>query len=173
MSITTAVGLFENPAGATAAVRALRDDGFADDQIGLITRQQPDEAAHTEEHTGLANDPTHTRWEEGTGIGAAAGAITGAGLGLAVLSGLIPPLGPIIAGGALVALIASAGGGATVGIIVGGLIGLGIPEEEAVEYHGELEAGRTVVACAAGARYAEAVAIMRHYGAIVRAEALK
>lgn len=128
---------------ADAAVRDLRAAGLSEANIGLMSQSNKEGA--TTPRSGLPNDPTESRWEEGTGIGAATGAATGVGLGLAVAAGLLPPLGPLIAGGALVALIASAGAGATVGTLVGGLIGLGIPEDEATYYEDELKTGRTLV----------------------------
>jgi len=163
---TTAVGVFESRAAAAEAVRALRSAGFEDSRLGVVARND-----HQGDHTGLKDDPTGTRWEEGTGIGAAAGAATGLGLGLAVAAGLIPAVGPVIAGGALMAVIASAGAGATVGTVVGGLIGLGIPEEEATYYEGEFRTGRTLVTVQAGDRYDEAVHVLRRYGAIERSAA--
>jgi uncharacterized protein (TIGR02271 family) len=62
-------------------------------------------------------------------------------------------------------VLASAAGGAAVAGIVGALIGLGIPEEEARYYEGEVKAGRTLVTVKADNRYAEAEAILRRYGA--------
>jgi hypothetical protein len=137
-----ATGVFSSYVEARQAIEALRRAGYRDDQIGVLG---PNERRHEEPRSGLPNDPTHTRWEEGTGIGAATGGIAGLGLGAAIAAGLISPLGPVLAGGTLVALLASAGAGATVGTVVGGLIGLGIPEEEAHWYASELEAGRVVV----------------------------
>lgn len=138
----TAFGVFPDRASAGRAVDALRRAGYADDQIGLLG---PGDSTLPGERSGLENDPTHTRWEEGTGIGAAAGGLAGLGFGAAVAAGLIPAIGPVIAGGTLVALLASAGAGATVGTVVGGLAGLGVPEDEARYYAGELEAGRVLV----------------------------
>lgn len=166
MNTMTAVGTFTDRSDAVAAVRELRDAGFTESQIGLITKREP--TTDSGERTGLQDDPTHTRWEEGAGIGAAAGALTGTGLGLAVLAGVIPPLGPVVAGGALVALLASAGGGAAVGTVVGGLVGLGIPEDEAVMYEGDVTAGRTLVAVSAGPRNVEAVGVLRRHNGNVR-----
>ena len=60
-------------------------------------------------------------------------------------AGLLPPLGPVIAGGTLVALLASAGADAVAGTAVGGILGLGIPEDHARIYEGELRAGRVLV----------------------------
>lgn len=140
----TVAGVFSGYAEARRAVQALRDAGYSDDRIGVIGPDRDHPAGH-HAHSGLPGDPTHTRWEEGAGIGAAAGGATGLGLGLAVAAGLISPLGPVIAGGALVALLASAGAGATVGTVMGGLVGLGIPEDEAGFYAGEVDQGRVVV----------------------------
>lgn len=139
----TAVGVFPNYATARRAVDALRRAGYRDDQIGVLG---PDEVRSSgERRSGLPNDPTHTRWEEGAGIGAAAGGLAGLGLGAVVAAGLLSPVGPVVAGGTLVALLASAGTGATVGTVVGGLVGLGVPEEDARWYAAEAEAGRVVV----------------------------
>lgn len=137
-----AFGVFPTYAEAGQAVAALRRAGYTDDQIGVLGPDAPKEAR---ERTGLKDDPTHSRWEEATGIGAAAGGLTGLGLGAAVAAGLLSPLGPVVAGGALVALIASVGTGAVVGTVVGGLVGLGVPEDHAQWYANELEEGRVVV----------------------------
>lgn len=140
--LVTAIGVFPGYAEARRAVEALRAAGYRDDQIGVLG---PGDLRNEPDHSGLPSDPTHTRWEEGAGIGAAAGGLAGIGLGAAVAAGLISPLGPVVAGGTLVALIASAGTGATVGTVVGALAGLGVAEDDARWYQSELEAGRVVV----------------------------
>ena len=91
---TTTVGVFETRGQAQQAVAELNRMGFNDEQIGMVAKDE------STAKTGLKDDPTNTRWEEGTGIGAAAGAVTGTGLGLAVAAGLLTPIGPLIAGGA-------------------------------------------------------------------------
>jgi hypothetical protein len=161
----TVVGVFEDSADAIQAVRALRAAGFADSQIGIVSR---DAGKGHREKFGLSDDPTHSKWEQGTAVGAAAGGATGLGLGLAVAAGLIPPLGPIIVGGTLMALVASAGAGAAVGSVVGGLVGLGIPEEEATYYSTEVESGRTLVTGQAGDRSREAHNILQRFGSADR-----
>jgi hypothetical protein len=139
-----AAATFHGYAEARRAVEALRAAGFRDDQISVIGPKEAGEVPPSK-HTGLPGDPTHTRWEEGSGIGAAAGGLAGLGLGLAVATGLMSPLGPVVAGGAIVAVLASAGTGAAVGTVVGALCGLGIPEDEAHWFSQELAAGRVVV----------------------------
>ena len=138
------VGVFPGYAEARRAVEELRRAGFRDDQLGVLG---PDlgQGTLSDERSGLPNDPLGTHWEEGAGIGAATGATAGVGLGLAVAAGLLPPLGPVIAGGTLIALLASAGAGAAAGTAVGGILGLGIPEDHARIYEGELQAGRVLV----------------------------
>ncbi len=167
------VGVFTDPDRARAAVSDLRQAGFRDDQLGLITRTGDDRdtnvhaSAHQQfkERRGLPNDPTHSHWEEGAAVGAAAGAATGAGLGLAVAAGLIPGIGPVIAGGILVSVLASAGSGAVVGIVLGGLVGLGVPENEASYYDSEFQSGRTIVTVRADDRASDAWNILIRHGA--------
>jgi len=163
MSERTAVGVFESAERARVALEALRNAGFRDEQLGILSREDM-----KEDKTGLEHDPTGSRWEEGTGLGAAAGAATGLGWGLAVAAGLLPAVGPIIAGGTLMALLASAGAGAAAGTVLGGLIGLGIPEDDAAYFDEEFRTGRTLVTVKTESRYAEARAIMHQHGATER-----
>jgi uncharacterized protein (TIGR02271 family) len=102
----------------------------------------------------------------GAVTGAVAGASVGGLVGLGILAGVIPVLGPVIAGGTLAVLLANAAGGAAIAGLVGALVGLGIPEEEAKHYEGELKAGRTIVTVKGlNGRYDEALAILLRYGA--------
>jgi hypothetical protein len=151
------MGVFTDHDRARRAVQDLRDAGFGEEQIGVIGR-------HAE---GVREGTTG----EGTQVGeaAAAGAATGAGVGalwaLGIVAGVLPAIGPVIAGGVLASVLASAAGGAAVGGLVGALIGLGLPEEEATYYKGEVEAGRTLVTVRTDDRVAEARAILDRHGA--------
>src|SRR5947209_7685036 len=153
---TTAVGVFHDRAKAQQAVSELRRMGFRDDQIGVVTQNH-------DQHVAGAKD-AGTKAGEGAAIGAAAGAAGGALWALGIAAGVFPPLG-LVAGGTLMAILASAGAGAAAVSIVGALIGLGIPEEEARYYEGEVKAGRTLVTVKADGRYDEAVATLRRFGA--------
>jgi len=152
------VGVFENHNQAQRAVDDLRQAGFRDDQIGVATKD------HSSTTTG--NQASDTAGKAGTG--AMAGALTGAGLGAAwgigIIAGLLPAIGPVIAGGTLAAILASAGIGAAAAGIAGLLISMGIPEDEANYYESEFKAGRTIVTIKAENRYDEAVAIIRRHG---------
>ncbi len=74
---------------------------------------------------------------------------------------MLPAIGPVIAGGALAAIAASAAGTAAAGGLIGALVGLGIPEEEAKYYESEFNEGRTVVTVNCGrAKYNEVSCIL-------------
>jgi hypothetical protein len=85
--------------------------------------------------------------------------------GLWIALGMLPAIGPVIAGGTLAAVLASAALGATAAGVVGFLIGLGMPEEEAVHYERELRAGRILVTVRTDDQHDEALAILRDHGA--------
>ena len=148
----TAVGVFHSHAEAQKAVNELKAAGFDDDQIGIASQDQE----------GTYAEQTHeTMAEEGAVAGAATGLGAGALWGLGIVAGALPAIGPVIAGGALAAVAASAAGAAAAGGVVGALVGLGIPEEEAEYYHGEFESGRTIVTVKCGtARWNEAHQIL-------------
>ena len=103
--------------------------------------------------------------EEGAAAGLLAGLGLGALAGLGVLSGVIPVIGPAIAGGTLGILISNAAAGLAAAGLAGALIGYGIPEEEAKSYQAEFEAGRTIVTVTADGRYEDACDILHRYGA--------
>ncbi len=120
---------------------------------------------HDEGTTDAAAGEHDTHAESGAVTGALAGLGLGALAGLGVLSGVIPVIGPAIAGGTLGIILSNAAAGAAVAGVAGALIGLGIPEEEAKYYHEEFEAGRTIVTVQADGRADEATAILRRHGA--------
>jgi uncharacterized protein (TIGR02271 family) len=134
----TVVGVFANRKSADQAARDLRAAGFTDEQIGVASRDRRKSA------------DGETMAEEGAVTGVIAGAGVGTLIGLGVLAGVIPVIGPVIAGGTLAVILANAAGGAAIAGIVGALVGLGVPEEEAEFYENELRAGRTVVTVDAG-----------------------
>src|SRR4029079_13207366 len=106
------------------------------------------------------------------GAGAATGAVAGAGLAalwsLGISFGVIPVIGPILAAGPIAAAILSAAGGAAAGGLLGALVGMGIPEEDAKYYEGEIHAGNTLVTVHADGRYDEAWNILLRHGAYNR-----
>ena len=105
----------------------------------------PDAAAQT---FGRA----HTKAKEGAEIGLVLGGLGGVALAAAVL----PVAGVIIAGGVLTGLLGGAAGGG----ILGTLIGLSVPENDARLVEREFHSGHTIVTVHVDGRYDEAVAIL-------------
>lgn len=161
MSIQTtrdvAIGVFSEQVKAQAAIRDLRSAGFREDQIGV--------AARSGDHVSgsLTEEKAMTQVATGAGAGVAAGAGVGALWALGIAAGLLPAIGPVIAGGLLAAVAASAAGGAAVAGLIGALVGLGIPEDEAAHYDSEFRAGRTIVTVRTDGRYEEALALLRRH----------
>jgi hypothetical protein len=124
-------GLFRDRDSAERAYGTLTGRRYGTDEVSLLMSEEarnrhfPKEAARTELGTKAAE-------------GAAAGAVTGGGIG-AVLAGLaaagiaVPGL-PIIAMGTMAAALTGALTGGTIGGLIGGLIGYGIPEERSRMY---------------------------------------
>jgi hypothetical protein len=152
---TTAIGVFRTYGEAERAVHDLRRVGFSDDRIGLMRRDTDGRVS------GVESDDTKAT--EGAGVGAAGGGAVGGALG-ALAAGLIPGIGPVIAVGALAGILGGAAAGAAAGGIVGSLVGLGVPEDDARFYEGEVRSGRTLVTVDAENRYDEAVSVLRAAG---------
>lgn len=155
----TVVGVFETSTAAQRAVNELRQAGFTDSQIGVVSHSKD----------GNAVNDGDSKAAEGAATGLAAGAGVGALWGLAILSGLLPGIGPAIAGGTMGVLLSSAAAGAAAAGIGGALIGMGIPDDDAKYYDSEFRAGRTIVTVHGGANAARAEAILNSAGGYNRA----
>jgi hypothetical protein len=85
----------------------------------------------------------NTKAPEGGATGAGVGALLGGTLGwLAGIGALaIPGLGPFVAAGPIMGLLAGAGTGGAVGGLTGALIGMGLSEFEAKRYEGLVKDG--------------------------------
>ncbi len=161
---STVVGVFTNRVQAEDAIAELRRAGFRDSQIGLVARTVDGDVQRTD-----GNGETMA------GEGAVAGAVAGAGIGglvgLGVISGVIPVIGPAIAAGTLGVILTNALGGAAIAGIVGALVGLGVPEDDAQYYESEVKGGRYLVTVEAAERYNEAWSILDRFGAYNRTTA--
>lgn len=130
--------------------------GFRDNQVGFLTRGEETTGA-THEHGTQHAEP------KAAVAGAATGGAVGGILG-ALAAGLIPGIGPIIAGGILAGVIGGVAIGGGLGAIAGALVGMGVPEEEAKYYEGEVNAGRTLVTVKPDGLYNEAQEILTRNG---------
>lgn len=167
----TVVGVFEDRQSAQSAVRALKDVGFTESDIGVASANDSSQPSIED---GESIDKTYTDGtlnendESYSGEGALTGAVAGAGIGalwgFGILAGALPAIGPAIAGGTLAVLLSSAAAGAAAAGVAGALIGMGFTEEEATFYESEVKAGRTIVTINAGTRRLEALSLIKQYG---------
>jgi uncharacterized membrane protein len=136
---STILATFADSQTANNAIKDLTDAGFNRSDIGL--------AVYDAEHGVYTDDVSGA---DGAGVGAVAGSIFGAVVGLAAIT--IPGVGPVIAAGPLAAAmgaLAGAGIGAASGAMTGGIVAslmdLGIPEEDAHTYAESLKRGSALV----------------------------
>lgn len=156
---STVVGVFRTREQARDAIDALKNAGFSSQDIGILMQDKGD----TQE---MARD-TGTSAGTGAATGAVGGGILGGLAGWLVGVGAlaIPGVGPFIAAGALGTALAGAAIGAGIGAVAGALIGMGVPEEEAKWYEGEVHGGGTLVTVRSDTRHDEARRILKDHGA--------
>ncbi len=161
----TVIGVFESHRQAQAAVNELRNRGFAESQIGLVSKrgQLPHSAAPTD---------TSDLTSEGAATGAALGVGAGTLWGLGIMAGVLPAIGPVIAGGTLAALVGSAATGAAAGTLGGALLGMGVSEEDMSYYETEFSGGRVIVTVDARDRVQIAEQIIADFGGQNRSRSL-
>jgi hypothetical protein len=127
-------GIFRTRSSAMLAVEDLIRHGFLQDDISLLMSE-------TTRGREFMVDET-TKAPEGLATGAAIGGAIGAiALGLTATGLVAAPAVGLFAAGQWLAALAGFGAGALGGGLIGGLIGLGIPEHEAELYRGEIEKG--------------------------------
>jgi len=136
---TAVFGIYKDTVALGGALERLRAAGFRSTDISVLMP----------ENVGT-KDFSHqkdTKAPEGTTTGVVSGGIIGGALGwLAGIGALaIPGLGPFIAAGPIMGLLAGIGAGGTVGGLVGALVGMGIPEYEAKRYEGRVKNGGILV----------------------------
>lgn len=157
----TVTGLFDTYEHALGAVHALKDAGVKSADVGLI--------ANSPEDVGEDENVVGRDAAAGAELGAALGGAGGLLAGLGILA--IPGLGPVLAGGWLVAAALGAVAGAGVGAATGGIVGLltsaGVPESDAHVYAEGLRRGGALVTAHVGEEQAEtAIAILRNANGI-------
>lgn len=151
----TVVGMFNRRTDAESAIRDLSQAGFTDDQIGVALKDSA-EQRDLMESSGSAG-------VDGVATGALGGGLLGGLIGL-LGSLLIPGVGAIVVGGVLGSTLAGVGIGAATGGLIGALVGMGVPEADAQHFDLGVRSGSILVTVDAGARTAEALAILERHG---------
>jgi len=136
---TAVFGIYRDTVSLGGGLHALRNAGFRSTDVSVL---MPENAG--------TKDFVHqkeTKAPEGATTGAASVVVIGGVLGWLVGMGAlaIPGLGPFIAAGPIMAMLAGAGAVGTFGGLVGSLIGLGVPEYEAKRYEGRVKSGGTLL----------------------------
>jgi hypothetical protein len=136
-------GMFTDKDSSERAYRSLRDRGYADDDINVITSDETRNKYWGDDtDSELGNKAL-----EGTGVGGMVGATLGAIIGGIAAIGtnvVLPGLGLVVAG-PIAAALAGAGAGGVTGGLAGALIGWGIPEDRAKLYEEGVRNGGTVL----------------------------
>jgi hypothetical protein len=150
------VGVFHSQSQAQDAVQELRRLGFLETEIGVASKH---------ESVDVASDGDEVGADAATGAttGVVAGLGVGALWGMGIAAGMLPAIGPVIAGGTLAAIAASAATGAATAGLAGALIGAGFSDADAQYYDDEFKQGRVIVTVHAGSRRAEAEDVMQQY----------
>ena len=135
---TAVFGIYPTRRAAEEAVDALKFAGFRSADISVLLPEGP-EGDSTKE---FAHEKG-TKAPEGATTGGTTGALIGGTLGwLAGIGAIaIPGVGPFIAAGPIMGLLAGTGVGGALGGLTGALVGLGIPEYEAKRYEGRVKDG--------------------------------
>ncbi|MDR7865522.1 MAG: general stress protein [Sporomusaceae bacterium] len=120
------IGVFDSKNQAEQAIQALRQQGFTNENISIVTKK----GGQQKGGEYVEDDIT-----DGALTGGTLGGIGGLILGAGALA--IPGVGPIVAAGP----IAAALGGAVAGGVAGGLIDWGIPAEVSRRYEQQVAQG--------------------------------
>ena len=143
-----AVGVFSNRLETESALLEIKNSGFPMDDVSVVGRNADtaDRVAGVEVQNSIDNKADE---------GAVAGAVTGGALGgvTGLLVGLgtlaIPGVGPVLLAGAAATALATTLAGTAIGAggasLLGALIGLGIPDNDAQIYSDLLEQGYYLV----------------------------
>jgi hypothetical protein len=132
---TAVFGIYPTYESLEGAVDALRSSGFRNTDVSFLMAENV--GSKDLGHRKASKAP------EGVVAGASSGVVLGGALGWLIGVGalIIPGFGPLIAAGPVVAALAGAGALGTAAGILGGLIGIGIPEYEARRYEGRVRDG--------------------------------
>jgi hypothetical protein len=136
---TAVFGTYPNYASVENGVDGLKAAGFSNRDISVLFPQSAGSKDFAHEKG--------TKAPEGATAGAGTGVVLGGAMGwlMGVGALAIPGLGPFIAAGPIMAMLAGAGVGGAVGGVAGALVGMGIPEYEAKRYEGRVKDGGILI----------------------------
>ena len=126
-------------AQAETIIDGLKNARFSNNDISVLLPDKRGTKDFAHEHNTKAPEGATTGGVAGLGVGAAVGWLAGIGA-LA-----IPGVGPLIAAGPIMAALGGAAVGTATGGVIGGLVGMGIPEFEAKRYDAKIREGNVLI----------------------------
>jgi hypothetical protein len=156
----TVVGVFTSLVEAERAERDLKNLGIPGANISIVAGNDANRHKEYLEKSKLASTSA--------GAAAASGASFGGGVGLiaGLVALVIPGVGPIVAGGALVTLLTGLGIGAAGGGLIGALREMGVSHERAPIYEEAVRRGAVMLAADVdSSREGDALSVMDRHGA--------
>jgi uncharacterized membrane protein len=153
---SSVVASFKRYHDADRAIERLNQYGFDEEQISAITQVRVMEA--------YLNRYNRLGWRTVSGAisGATLGGLTGLLVGLGAVSA--PGLGSILVAGMVASALGTGGVGAAAGGLVGALVALGLPRQDAEKYKADIKEGAVVVAVHEEQRVVEASQVLRQSG---------
>lgn len=146
----TLVAVFDDANEAEKAVSTLRQQGFSQEEISIVSKN------HSKRQGGHYEDDITDGALTGGTLGGIGGLLVGAGA-LA-----IPGIGPIVAAGPIAAALS----GAVAGGIAGGLIDWGIPAEASKRYETHIAKGNVLaIVHTQQSKVTQATSLLNQYGA--------
>jgi hypothetical protein len=146
---------------AEEAIDALRNGGFRAEDVSVLL---PENLGNKD-----IGYEKHTKAPERAAVGGAAGGLAGGVVGWLVGIGAlaIPGLGPLVAAGPIMGILAGFGTGSVLGGLAGALVGAGVPEYEAKRYEGRIRSGGALLSvyCETDVWVGRAKEMLRHTGA--------
>jgi hypothetical protein len=132
-------GIYSSQLEVENAVDRLRNAGFRNADISVLFPEN----VGTKEFAHEKN----TKAPEGAVAGGVSGGVVGGAMGwlLGIGALAIPGLGPFVAAGPIMGLLAGLGAGGAVGSLAGVLVGMGMPEYEAKRYDGRIRQGNILL----------------------------
>jgi len=129
------VSIYKDHTNAVEAIRLLKNKGFSDKHISLLSKLNDEEIADNKENTQTALT--------GLGIGATVGTLSGVLAGIGLFA--IPVLGFLLGAGALAGAVAGFEFGLNGGGLISALAIGGLTSETEKKYQKELEEGKTLL----------------------------
>jgi len=139
MSNTAVFGVYRDTVELSGGLEALRAAGFRNTDVSVLLSEN----AGTKDLVTQKESKAPEGAAAGAGTGAVVGGVIGWLVGIGALA--IPGIGPLIAAGPIVAMLAGVGAVGAAGGVVGTLVGLGIPEYEAKRFEGRVKTGGTLL----------------------------